>query len=140
MQTPSTTPTETAATASVSGLTRSVPLDQPGQRIVQGHVRPADGRRAGAAVGLGDVAVDGDLPFAQGDHVAHGPQRPTDQTLDLLGAPQLLPLGRLTGDPLPRRAQEHRVLGGHPPLARATHPRRPRTSTEAVPGTRIAPW
>ena len=66
------------------------------------------------AVGLDDVAVDDDLPFADGPEVGHGPQGAADETLDLLR-----PSGDAAGGPLALRpfcggAGEHGVLGGDP--------------------------
>ena len=45
---------------------------------------------AGAAVGLDDIAVDGDLPLAERRQVEHGAQAPPDQALNLNGAAALL--------------------------------------------------
>ena len=67
------------------------PLHEPGERVVQCEIAAADRRRAGAAVGLQHVAVDDDLPLAQHDDVAHAPQRPADEPLDLLVRPPCLP-------------------------------------------------
>ena len=103
MHTPSTTPTDTAATASVSGLARSVPFwTSRVKAVVEGHVGAADRRRPGAAVGLQHVAVHRDLQLPQGDHVAHRAQGASDEPLDLLGPPRLLALGRLAGRPVRR--------------------------------------
>ena len=55
---------------------------------MQGQVAAADRGRAGAAVGLEHVAVDDHLALAQQRHVAHRPQRPAHQPLDLLAAPE----------------------------------------------------
>ena len=90
---------------------------------MEGDVGPADRCRPGPPVGLQHVAVHRHLHFAEGHHVTHRPQRPPDEPLDLLGAPGLLSLGRLAGDPLAGRTREQRVLGGDPPLATAPHPR-----------------
>ena len=92
MQTASTTPTETAATASARGWARIMPrCTHAGEGVVEGDVGPADRGGAGAPVGLQHVAVHGDLHLAQGHQVAYRPQRPADQALDLLGATGLLP-------------------------------------------------
>ncbi len=125
MQTPSTIPTETAATASPSGCEREhARLDEPGQRVVERDVGAADRRGPRSAVRLEHVAVDGDLELAKGDHVAHRAQRASDQTLDLLGPPRLATLGRFAGHPLAGRTGEERVLRGDPSLSPAAHPRR----------------
>ncbi len=92
--------------------------------VVEGEEAAADARGAGAAIGLQHVAVDDDLPFAERLHVACGAQRATDQPLDLDGPAALLALRRLAVDPLRGGTGQHRVLGGHPPLAAATHPAR----------------
>ncbi len=134
----STTPTDTAAHASVRGwAAMSLGGDQPGAGIVQGDVGAADARRAGAAVGLQDVAVEGDLHLAHGPQVGDGPQRPADQPLDLLGPARLASPGRLPVDALRAGPGQHRVLGGDPALARSlassgARRRRPRPCT--------APW
>src|ERR1700677_3835870 len=47
-------------------------LYQAGTRIVQRHVGTTDGCRAGAAVSLQRVAVDGDLHLAQHHQITHG--------------------------------------------------------------------
>ncbi len=91
---------------------------------MQRHVAAADRRRAGAAVGLQHVAVDGDLHLAQHRQVGDRAQRAADQALDLLGAARLLALGRLAVVALRRGAREHRVLGGDPAAALAPQPRR----------------
>ena len=89
-------PTDTAATESVSGCWRNRPRrSSAGERVVQRHVAAADGRGPGPAVGLQDVAVHGHLHLAQGDHVAHRPQRATDEPLDLLRPSRLPAAGRL---------------------------------------------
>ena len=97
-------------------------LDEPGEGVVQGHVRPADRRRAGTAVGLQHVTVHGDLDLSQGHHVADRAQGPPDQALDLLGATRLLALGRLATDPLAGGPGQQGVLGGDPSLAAPPHP------------------
>ena len=97
-------------------------VPEPGQRVVQGHVAAADRRGAGAAVGLEHVAVDDDLALAQGRHVAHRPQGPADQPLDLLAAARRPAVLDLPPHPLGRRARQHRVLGRHPAGAPSPHP------------------
>jgi hypothetical protein len=98
--------------------------DAAGERVVQGEVAARDCGGAGTAVGLQHVAVDHHLALAQHPHVAHRPQRPADEPLDLLGAAALASLGRFPVDPLGARPGQHRVLGGHPPGAAALHPAR----------------
>ena len=92
--------------------------------IVQRDVRAADRGCACATVRLQHVAVQGDLHLAESAHVGDRAQRATDEALDLQRAPGLLPLGRLAADALSGGAREHRILGGDPPLAGASHPPR----------------
>ncbi len=62
---------------------------------LQRHEGAGDGGGAGAAVGLDDVAVEGDGALAQFAQVDRGAQRAADQALDLQGAPALLAARRL---------------------------------------------
>jgi hypothetical protein len=66
-----------------------------------------DGRGARAAIGLQDIAVEGDGALTQFLQVEHRPQGAADQPLDLLRAAALL------------AARQHAVFGGHPALAAA---------------------
>jgi hypothetical protein len=52
----------------------------------QRHPCPGDRRRAGAAVGLDDVAVELDHLLAEGVEVDDGAQAAADEPLDLVGA------------------------------------------------------
>ena len=92
---------------------------QPLECVVQCDEAAADGGGAGAAVGLDDVAVDGDLALPQCPEVADGPQGPADETLDLLAATR-----DPSADPLSAGARQHRVLGGDPATARPLQPTR----------------
>ena len=83
-----------------------------------------DGRAAGAAVRLDDVAVDGHGPLTQDGGVDHAPQRPADEPLDLVRAAAQLALGALALAALGRGAGQHRVLGGDPAGALAPQVRR----------------
>ena len=74
---------------------------------------------AGAAVGLDDVAVEGDLALAQRLHVGDGAQGAADQALDLLAAAGLLALRRLAPAAGVGGAGQHAVFGGDPALAAA---------------------
>src|SRR3984957_1257040 len=62
----------------------------PGQAIVERDPGAGDRRGAGAAVGLDDVAVDGDLALAERLEVAHRAQAAPDQPLDFDGEADLL--------------------------------------------------
>ena len=116
-------PTLIAAHGSRSGCSPISPrLHEPSERVVQREVTAADRRGAGSAVGLQHVAVDDDLPLAERDHVAHGAQRPADQSLDLLRATRRTALLHLASNPFGRRPGKHRVLRRDPSLAAAAHP------------------
>ena len=91
------------------------------ERDADRHVASGDRRRAGAAVGLDDVAIDQHLPLAERGQIAGGAQRSSDEALDLLRSPALLSLRRLAIGPRVRRARQHAVLGRHPAAAAALH-------------------
>ena len=94
------------------------------QRRRQRHVAARDRRRPRPAVGLQDVAVDGDRPLAEPAEVHHAAERPPDQALDLVRpAADLAPDGFAIG-PLGGGPRQHRVLGGHPAGALAAQVRR----------------
>ena len=78
------------------------------------HIGAGDGCRAGAAIGLDDVAVEGDLALPERFQVGHGAERAPDEALDLLRAPALAPARGLAGGPRPGRARQHAVFAGHP--------------------------
>ena len=78
------------------------------------HIGAGDGCRAGAAIGLNDVAVEGDLALPKRFEVGHGAERAPDEALDLLRAPALAPARGLAGGPRPGRARQHAVFAGHP--------------------------
>ena len=54
---------------------------------LQREIPAADRSRPRAAVRLEDVTVDCDLQLAHRWQLRDGPQRPSDETLDLLGTP-----------------------------------------------------
>ena len=83
-----------------------------------------DRGRAGAAVGLDDVAIDGDLLLAERLQVDDRAQAAADQPLDLQRPAALLAGRRLAPHALAGRARQHAVLGGHPALAGIAHPAR----------------
>ena len=85
---PSTIPTETAATESVS--TRLSPNRSSARAAA---MRTADRRATGAAVGLEHVAIEPDRSFAQRLEVDDRAKRPADQSLDL-DRPAALPSPR----------------------------------------------
>ena len=88
--------------------------DEAVERRVERHVGAGDGRGAGAAVGLDDVAVEGDLALAERLEVGDGAERAPDQALDLLGAAALAPACRLARRARPGGARQHAVLAGDP--------------------------
>ena len=76
------------------------------------------------AVGLDDVAVEDDLPLADGLQVRDGPERPPDEALDLLAPAGGIALGPFPGGPFLRGAGEHGVFGRDPARARVAEERR----------------
>ena len=94
-------------------------VQQPAGGQPQRHPGAGDRRGAGAAVGLDDVAVEGDLPLAERLQVGDGAQGAADQPLDLLAAAGLLALGRLAPAAGVGGPGQHAVLGGDPALAAA---------------------
>src|SRR5262249_7622521 len=89
------------------------------------HEAAGDGGRAGAAVGLDDVAVDLDLALAEAVEPGHRPQRTTDQALDLVGTAALSAAGGLALGAGAGRAREHAVFGRHPAAPAVAQERRP---------------
>ena len=90
--------------------------------VVQSDIGTTDRRRAGAAVGLEDIAVEPNRRLAERPHVGDRTQRPADESLDLLGTTLCAPT--LAIDALGGRTRKHRVLGGDPTLTLAFHPAR----------------
>ena len=77
------------------------------ERVVQGHVATTDGGRARATVRLEHVAVDGDGHIGHSFEPRHGAQTAANESLNFLGAPRLLALGRLTIAAFGRGARQH---------------------------------
>ena len=96
----------------------------PGDAIVQRDPGAGDGRRARSAVGLDDIAIDGDLTLAQRGKIEHRPQAAPDQPLDLDGAPALLAGGSLAPRALRGGARQHAVFGRDPAARLSLEPRR----------------
>ena len=67
-----------------------LPRLHPGETIVERDPGSGNRCRAGAAVGLDDVAVDGDLPLAERSEIDDGAQAAPDQALDFDRASVLL--------------------------------------------------
>ena len=87
------------------------------ERLVERDVGAGDGGGARAAVGLQDVAVDGDGALAELRELGYGAEGAADEALYLVGAPAAG--GAFAGGAGERGAREHPVLGGHPALALA---------------------
>src|SRR5712692_3290750 len=93
-------------------------------RHIEGAERARDRGRARAAVRLQHVAVERDRPLSDLAHVDGGPQRATDQPLDLVRATAQAALDRLPRAAIVSGARQHRILGGDPTLAAAAPVRR----------------
>ena len=61
-------------------------LDETRDRIVQCHVAPADRRRSRPAIGLEDVAIDGDLDIGEQLQRGHGAKRAANESLNFLSS------------------------------------------------------
>ena len=83
-----------------------------------------DRRRARAAVGLNDVAVERDRPLPELLQLGDRSQRSADQSLNLLRAAADLPGRGLALRARGRGARQHAVFGCDPPLAGITTERR----------------
>ena len=84
------------------------------QRSRQGDIRSGDRRGARAAIGLDDVAVEGDRPLSQPRQIHHGAERATDQPLDLVRPAADPALAGLALAALGPGTGKHAVLRGHP--------------------------
>ena len=102
----------------------SMPRLHPGEAVVERDPGAGDGGGAGAAVGLDDVAVDGDLPLAERLEIDHGAQAAADQALNFNGAAVLLAGRGLAPRALERGARQHAVFGGDPAARLALEPGR----------------
>ena len=72
------------------------------------------GSRSGAAVGLDDIAIDGDLPLAERLEIHYGAQAAANEPLDFDGAAVLFSSGGLAPGPLQSGARQHAVFGRDP--------------------------
>ena len=79
---------------------------------------------AGAAVGLDDVAIDGDLPLAERRQIDDRAQAASDQALNFDRAAALLAGGGLAARTLEGRARQHAVFRGDPAARLALEPGR----------------
>src|SRR5215472_11987769 len=89
----------------------------------QRHESSRNGSRAGAAIGLNDVAIESNGSLAQLLEIDHSTQRASDQALDLVRAsalPSPRSFARSTGQ---RRSRQHAVFGGDPAFTRALQER-----------------
>ena len=83
------------------------------------------------------VAIELDRELAELEVIEHRANAAADQPLNLLRAPaELRALARRAR---PRRARQHRVLGGHPAFAAPRRQPGTPSSTDAVQSTRVAP-
>lgn len=98
--------------------------EQAVDRINQGDIGARDRGRAGAAIGLNDIAVQRDLALAQRFEIDHGAQAAADQPLDFLGSAGLLATGRLAAHSVVRRARQHAVFGRDPAAILVAQPGR----------------
>jgi hypothetical protein len=96
----------------------------PLQAVVERNPATGDRGRARAAIGLDDVAVDGDLLFAERFEIDDGAQGAADQALDFLGAAALLSGSGFALHAVACGARQHAVFGGDPALAAVAQPRR----------------
>ena len=96
----------------------------PGDAVVERDPGAGDRSGAGSAVGLDDVAVDGDLTLAERLEIDHRAQAAADQALDFDRAAVLLAGRRLAPRALERRARQHAVFGGDPAARLALEPGR----------------
>ena len=101
-------------------LAHAEPVQRPGER----DVASGDAGSPRPAVGLDDVAVDGDRALAEPAHVDHAAQAATDEALDLVGPSADRAACRLALAALRAGTRQHRVLGGHPAAALAAQPAR----------------
>ena len=88
----------------------------------KGDAGSSDGRGAGAAVGLEDVAVEDDGALAESLHVDDAAQGTPDEALDLVGSASDLAALGLAGGAGEGGAGEHAVLGGDPAAAGVAEP------------------
>ena len=91
---------------------------------MKGDVRARYRGCACPPISLQHVAVDKDLPLAEGAEIDDAAQSAADQPLDLLCPARLSPFGCLPAHSLGRRTREQRVLGRHPSLTSPAHPSR----------------
>jgi hypothetical protein len=111
----------------------------PLEAVVQRHPGAGDRGRAGAAIGLDDVAVDGDLAFAERFEIDHGAHGAADQALDFQRAAGLLAGGGLAAHAVAGGARQHAVFGGHPAAAWPRSHGGTRSSRLAVHRTWVSP-
>src|SRR5690606_19490986 len=97
-------------------------LDQAVDCEPEGDPRAGDRRGARAAVGLYDVAIEGDLTLAELLQVDHGAQAAADKALNFLRTARLTAFCRLPLAAGMRCARQHRVFGRDPTFARTSRP------------------
>jgi hypothetical protein len=99
-------------------------IDQTAHGVVQGDEGAGDARRARAAIGLDDVAVELHGALPERGEVHDGSQTATDEALDFLRAAGLLAAGGFPVAACVGRAGQHAVLCRDPALALAPQERR----------------
>lgn len=99
-------------------------VEQSVDGIDQGHVGAGDRGGAGTAVGLDDVAVQGDRELAEGFEIDHRAQGTADQALDFEGAPALATAAGLALVAGAGGARQHPVFCRHPALTLVPEPGR----------------
>src|SRR6266849_5753014 len=96
----------------------------PDEAIMQRHPGARYGGRSGAAVGLDNIAIYGDLPLTERFEVHYGAQAAANEPLDFDGAAVLLAGGRLASRPLQGGPRQHAVFGRDPAAGLALEPGR----------------
>ena len=89
---------------------------QLGDGVGEGDVRAGDGRGAGAAVGLQDVAVDGNGVFPEFPQVNGRPKGPANQSRDFVGPAFDFAFHGFARHAFVGGGGQHGVFGGEPAL------------------------
>ena len=96
------------------------PLDA----VVERDPGAGDGCRARATIGLNDIAIDGNLAFAEFLQIDHGAECAADETLDFLRAAGRMARRDFAAGAFGRGAGQHGVFRRYPPAALTLQPRR----------------
>ena len=115
---PSTIPTLTAATASLTISPCTLPpFFQAARSLRQGHKGARNRSGSGPAISLDHIAIDPHRLLAEQPQIGDGPKAPTNQPLYFLGPAADSSARRLPGNAHLRRGGQHPILSGDPPLA-----------------------